>query len=53
MRRQLSTLADTVAEMEAVTLGDSLGDADVRNDTLADTLAEVGAVTLGDTLGNA
>ena len=38
------TLADTLAEVEAVTHGDSLdghslGDLHVRNDSLADTLA--------------
>ena len=49
MRSYWSILADTLAELEAVTLGDTQRDAHALVDTLADTQAEVGAQTLGDT----
>ena len=39
----VDTLANTLAEEEAVILGDSLGDAHARNNPLADTLGEVKA----------
>ena len=38
---QVDTLADTLAELEAVTLGDTRGDVHELVDTLADTLSEV------------
>ena len=47
------TLADTLAEVKAVTLADTPCDAHVLVDTLADTLAELEAVTLGHTRGDA
>ena len=46
MRTHWSTLADTLAEVEAV--ADERGDDCRLLDILADTLAEVEAVTLGD-----
>ena len=36
---QVDTLADTLAELEAVTLGDTQGESHALVDTLADTLA--------------
>ena len=52
MRMHCSTLADTLAEVEAVTLGDTRMDAHALVDTLADELSEAEAVTLGDTRGD-
>ena len=49
MRRHWSTLADTLAEEEAVRLGDTRCDAYPLVDTPAGTLAEVEAETLDDT----
>ena len=46
-------MADTRAEVEAVKLGDTRGDAQALQKPLADTLAEVEAKTLGDTRGDA
>ena len=46
-------MGDTVAEVEAVKLGEAQGDAHALVDTLADTLAVVEAVTLGDARDNA
>ena len=43
MRRHCSTLADKVAVVEVVKLGESLGDTHALNDTQADTHAEVEA----------
>ena len=40
---------DTLAEVEAETLGDTRGDAHALVDTPVDTLAELEAETLGDT----
>ena len=48
----VETLAYMLAEVEALTLGDSLGDAHAVMDPLNDTLAEVECNTLGDTLGD-
>ena len=48
MRTHWSTLADTLAEVEAV--GDFRGDTHALVDTMPDTLEEVEAV--GDTLGD-
>ena len=48
-----STLADTLAEVEAVTLGERRGDAQALVNTVADTLAVFEAVTLGDRRGDA
>ena len=48
IRSHLWTLAGTLAEVEAETLGDRRGDAQALVDTLADTLEEVEAKTLGD-----
>ena len=39
----VDTLADTLEQVEVVTLGDSLCDASELNDPLADTLSEVQA----------
>ena len=52
MRTHWSTLADAVAEVEALTLVDSRGDAHALVDTLAGALAEVEEVTLGDIRGH-
>ena len=48
--RPLDIPADTLAELNAVTLGDKKGDTHALVDTLADTVAEVEAV--GDTSGD-
>ena len=53
MRTRWSTLSDTLAEVEAVTLGDIWGDAHAVVETLDDTLAEMEAKTLGETRGDA
>ena len=53
MRKRWSTEADTLADEEAMRLGDERGDECRSLDILADTLAEVDAVTLGDTKGDA
>ena len=45
----VDTLADTLAQVEAVTLGDIRGDAHALVDSLHETLAEVEAMKLGDT----
>ena len=52
-RPLVDRLADTLAEVEAETLGDRLGELEAEPlvDRLADTLAEVEAETLGDRLG--
>ena len=47
MHTHWSTLSDTIAEVEAVTIADTRDDAHALVDTLGDTLAEV--ETLGDT----
>ena len=47
------SMADTRAEVEAVKLGDTRGDALALLEPLADTLAEVNAKTLGETRGDA
>ena len=47
----VDTLADTLAERTAVTLGDARGDAHALVFNLADTPAEVEAVTVGDARG--
>ena len=47
------TLADSLAEVEAVTLGDSTGDAHALKDSLAGTIVDVEAVTHGDKPSNA
>ena len=46
-------LADTLAEVEAVTHGDLMGDAHALKDSLAGTIVEVEAVTHGDKPSNA
>ena len=53
MRTHWLTLADTLAEVEAVTLSDTRCDAHALVDTLAASLAEVNAETPGDTWGDA
>ena len=45
----VATLADTLAEIEAVTPGDKRGDTHTLVEILANTLAEVKAATLLDT----
>ena len=49
----VDNLADTLTEVEAVTLGDTWGHALALVNNLADTLAEVEAVTLRDARGDA
>ena len=49
----VETLANTLTEVEAVTLLDTWGDAQALVDTLADTLEAVEAVTLGDARSDA
>ena len=46
-------VADTLAEVEALTLGDTPCNAQALVDTLADTLAEAEAMIFGDSLGDA
>ena len=46
-------LADTLAEVEVVTHGDLMGDANALKDSLAGTIVEVEAVTHGDKPSNA
>ena len=48
----LDTLANTLAELEDVTLGDTLGDlqAEARVNTVADTVSDIEAETLSATL---
>ena len=48
----IDILADMLAVVETVTLGDSWGDAHALFYTLAETLAEMEAKTLGDTRGD-
>ena len=48
----MDTLADTILEMEGITVGDSQGGVLALVDAMADTLAEVEAVTPGETLGD-
>ena len=50
MRTRWSTLADTVAEVEAV--GDTRGHVHALVETPADPVAEVDAVTIDDTQGD-
>ena len=49
----VDTLADTVPEMEWLSVGDTRGGAQALVEAMAVTLAEVEAVTPGDTLGDA
>ena len=49
----VETLADTLAEVDAVTLADTVGDALALVDTFAEPIEEVEAETLGDTRGDA
>ena len=49
----VDNLADTLAEVEAVTQDHVLGDGHALVVTLEDTLAEVNALTLGDARGDA
>ena len=49
MSTHWSTLADTLADVEAVTLNDTRCDAHALVGTLAASLAEVEVETLGDT----
>ena len=49
----VDTLTDSLAEMDAGTLGYKLIDAQALVDTLADSQEEVEAETLGDTLSDA
>ena len=44
-----NTLADTLSEVEVVTLGDIRSHSQALVDSLADTLAELEAMALGDT----
>ena len=53
MRTSWWTLADTLAEVEAVTLGDARGDVHALVGTPTDTVPEVEAVKLGDPRGDA
>ena len=46
-------LADSVPEMEELSVGDTWGCAESLSDAWADNVAELKAVTPGDTLGNA
>ena len=48
----VNTLADMLADFEALTLNDTQRDAHALVDNLADTLAEVEAMKLGDTWVN-
>ena len=45
-------MADTLAEVETETVGDTRGDAQALVDTMADSLAEVEAETLSDTVSH-
>ena len=49
----VDTLADSVPEMEELSVGDTWGCAEALSDAWADKLAELQAVTPGDTLGDA
>ena len=49
----VNKVAETVQEMEELSVGDTRGGAEALVDALADPLAEVEAVTTGDTLGDA
>ena len=48
----LDTLANTLGELQGVTLGDTLGDleAEARVNTVADTVSAIKAETLSETL---
>ena len=48
----MDTLADSLAGVEAETLGEKLSDAQALGDTLSDSQAEVEAETLCDTLSD-
>ena len=49
----VDTLADTVPEMDGLSVGDKRGGAQALVDAMADTLPEMDAVTPGDALGDA